>query len=938
MQSAGGKEGGEDGRSRRDERDIKRQERADKGAEDSEGNAPPAQEGQSEPELDGSAHPHLISGADEDSPVASLEQDDVADVLFTPHLSNFNASEYMEDQEFLEEEEEEEEFIVLDPEHPMVRRQQAALSSQLHKQLERIDLELKEKLAIEKADASHMLEMGVEVFRLQEQMARVHTRLEDHHQTKAQAEAKRHQAQDQLDEMKSQYSHLSSQNTKAKASVSQVQSELDSLLMHLNFTKGVSEDLRSNVKAMKNAKHKAGVEKSKAEEQKLKQDLYVEHLTKEMERQMQQIAMYEAQARAQAQETQAAKEALSLAEMEMESLMLARKQLLQQWNSSLVGMRKRDEAFSAMQAALREVQHQVIVLDREIEGYKKSTTEEQELNETLTMKLNWSQVDCATSKKLISQKQAQQEALQADYSTCLRTLRETVHTLARLSKESDTHQTEVNDQKRQLEKESALRLELEDKIMTHMQRKLTHNQAAKYSERLTGKMATLKKDKISQLWQLENEMVSVGLESSMVSQHLDSLALNQETLDEEITNYNKLLTSHQDKISSLITVIGQKQATIAKYNKRICEIAASTGHEDLSPLHIKIESLTAEIEDLAENIRKDQQFWIKQQGTLVGLTQDIETSSKSMLKLQAEYTAIQQNKIRLESQLEVEYREQTELEKNAKMLKGDLEAELECTEMQMKYEKTQEEKERLLNSLVEYERQIMLWEKKTQLMRETHSAVEVDQGEMQTMKAEIHRMEVRLNQLMKQQEQLLRESEETVERRETTVLRWEAMFHTSHKQTTKGDLTLVIHSLQRKIQDTLKHVAESEQSIKELQENQQSLSNKIEEQKQQLLELCGTSYIIDTEIVNIQDTKEKNLAHLVSLQSQGKKLQEVCKGSYQALSTSESVEASLQSQVQRVHAVSSILLHVCDEFPQHQEALRRLSLTLAARTQALDQE
>ncbi|KAF3687186.1 Coiled-coil domain-containing protein 40 [Channa argus] len=938
MQSAGGKEGGEDGRSRRDERDIKRQERADKGAEDSEGNAPPAQEGQSEPELDGSAHPHLISGADEDSPVASLEQDDVADVLFTPHLSNFNASEYMEDQEFLEEEEEEEEFIVLDPEHPMVRRQQAALSSQLHKQLERIDLELKEKLAIEKADASHMLEMGVEVFRLQEQMARVHTRLEDHHQTKAQAEAKRHQAQDQLDEMKSQYSHLSSQNTKAKASVSQVQSELDSLLMHLNFTKGVSEDLRSNVKAMKNAKHKAGVEKSKAEEQKLKQDLYVEHLTKEMERQMQQIAMYEAQARAQAQETQAAKEALSLAEMEMESLMLARKQLLQQWNSSLVGMRKRDEAFSAMQAALREVQHQVIVLDREIEGYKKSTTEEQELNETLTMKLNWSQVDCATSKKLISQKQAQQEALQADYSTCLRTLRETVHTLARLSKESDTHQTEVNDQKRQLEKESALRLELEDKIMTHMQRKLTHNQAAKYSERLTGKMATLKKDKISQLWQLENEMVSVGLESSMVSQHLDSLALNQETLDEEITNYNKLLTSHQDKISSLITVIGQKQATIAKYNKRICEIAASTGHEDLSPLHIKIESLTAEIEDLAENIRKDQQFWIKQQGTLVGLTQDIETSSKSMLKLQAEYTAIQQNKIRLESQLEVEYREQTELEKNAKMLKGDLEAELECTEMQMKYEKTQEEKERLLNSLVEYERQIMLWEKKTQLMRETHSAVEVDQGEMQTIKAEIHRMEVRLNQLMKQQEQLLRESEAAVERRETTVLRKEAMFHTSHKQTTKGDLTLVIHSLQRKIQDTLKHVAESEQSIKELQENQQSLSNKIEEQKQQLLELCGTSYIVDTEIVNFQDTKEKNLAHLVSLQSQGKKLQEVCKGSYQALSTSESVEASLQSQVQRVHAVSSILLHVCDEFPQHQEALRRLSLTLAARTQALDQE
>lgn len=41
------------------------------------------------------------------------------------------------------------------------------------------------------------------------------------------------------------------------------------------------------------------------------------------------------------------------AEMEMESLVMARKQLLQQWSSSLVGMRRQDEAFSAMQEAVR---------------------------------------------------------------------------------------------------------------------------------------------------------------------------------------------------------------------------------------------------------------------------------------------------------------------------------------------------------------------------------------------------------------------------------------------------------------------------------------------------------------------------------------------------------------------------------------------------------
>ncbi|KAI3352756.1 hypothetical protein L3Q82_019334 [Scortum barcoo] len=880
----------------------------------------------------------------------------------------------MEVQQALPEEEEEEEFIVLDPEHPLVRRQQAALHIQLSKQLERINLGLKEKLAMEKAETDQKTEMYIEMFRIQEQLARLQTRLEGRHH--ANAEDKRRQAQTQLEAVKDKFSSITSQCSKANASVSQLQAEIDNLMLHVIFTQRVSEDLHSTVKAMKNARQKAGADKNQAEEQKLKQDLYVERLTKDMERLTQQIGMYEAQAAAQAEETQAAKQALSEAEMEMESLLMARKQLLQQWSSSLVGMRRRDEAFSAMQDAVRTVEHQVILLDREIEGYKKSTTEEQEQNETLTMQLSWSQKDGASSKKLISQKQAQQEALQAHYSTCLRTLRETERTLARLSKEMSTHQAEVIDQRRQLEKESAVRLQLEDKILTHMQQKLTHNMAAKYSQRLTSKTAALKKEKNSQLRQLENDVVVVGLESSEVSQHLDSLALTQEALDEEITNYNKILASNQSKMNSFETIMRQKQSTIANYNKKISQIAASTGHEDLSPLQIEIEAIMAQIEELAANMKGDQQLWMRRQETLVGLTKEIEANSKEMFKLQTEYTSMQQKKIRLESQIEAEHREESELEKNAKMLSGDLlklntllskngqlslaleqqnalmetdflkrlkaqhDPERGAIEMKMKHERTEEEKERLLNSLVEAERQIMLWEKKTQILKETRSAVdaEVGQGDIQTMKAEIHRMEVRLGQLMKQQERLLRESEATVERRESIVLRREVMVHSSHKQTTKGELNRLILGLQRKIQDTHKHVIEREQVIKELQRSQVSLSDRLTQQRQQLIDLCSTSYTLDPDIENLQDTKDRNLTHLVALQGRTKKLQGVCEGSYRALTTSESVGAALQSQMERVNTARAILHRVCEEFPQHQGALRRVSLRLAARTQALEPE
>lgn len=76
----------------------------------------------------------------------------------------------------------------------------------------------------------------------------------------------------------------------------------------------------------------------------------------------------------------------------------------------------------------------------------------------------------------------------------------------------------------------------------------------------------------------------------------------------------------------------------------------------------------------------------------------------------------------------------------------------------------------------------------------------------------------------------------------------------------------------------------------------------------------------------------------MTLQSRIKKLQGVCEGSYQASSIRESVEAALQSQMERVHAASTIFHRVCEEFPQHQGALRRVSLALAAHTQALDQD
>lgn len=58
------------------------------------------------------------------------------------------------------------------------------------------------------------------------------------------------------------------------------------------------------------------------------------------------------------------------------------------------------------------------------------------------------------------------------------------------------------------------------------------------------------------------------------------------------------------------------------------------------------------------------------------------------------------------------------------------------------------------------------------------------------------------------------------------------------------------------------------------------------------------------------------------MQSRNNKLQEVCNGSYKLSSSSETVEPALQSQRERLEDYSNVLKRSCEDFPQHQGALR----------------
>lgn len=84
-----------------------------------------------------------------------------------------------------------------------------------------------------------------------------------------------------------------------------------------------------------------------------------------------------------------------------------------------------------------------------------------------------------------------------------------------------------------------------------------------------------------------------------------------------------------------------------------------------------------------------------------------------------------------------------------------------------------EEKGRVLEEILECERQIVLWEKKLALEKETQEALDptVGESEIKGMEKDIHRMKLRHEAVSREQERLVAEMERAIEKREVIAMK-----------------------------------------------------------------------------------------------------------------------------------------------------------------------
>ncbi|XP_053562392.1 coiled-coil domain-containing protein 40 [Bombina bombina] len=863
--------------------------------------------------------------------------------------------------------EEESDLVVLDPDHPLMNRFQTALKNYLSKQLNNLDMELREMNSSFKKNKTEREELGVILYGIQQELARLQMGLEKHQDKHSQVSVVRRQKEEELEKIRNLYKNTHQITNEERKKVSSMQTEVENLALRLFYMQNVNQDVRSDISLMKRAVQKAEAERVQAEIEKQKQDMFVDRLTREADRLREQIALYEAQVSAQREDTKAAREVVAEACMEIEAIGLEKKHLLQQWNSSLIGMRRRDEAYAAIQEALSLAQQELRSLDTEIESYKKATTKEEDRNEQLTLMYNRAESDAAMCKKLIAQCQARQEALRVEFTMYTRTLQETEQALSRVTMERAGRLSEVKVLRKQIEKEAQVKVALENNIMEKLQDKLTSGKAAKYSAQLAAKLQKRKLELEIDYSKIENEAAQFQLEVNNSSSRIKGLQKTLVELEKDIQSTTELIHRSQAEISKRTIAIERKQSSINLFSKQIEATIAQIGGKELGPLEIQITALNKQIDECNSDIVSVQQFWLRLQTDMVMLTRQREEQDATVEMLKKELTIMQQKKIRTENEIEQEKKEQKDIEYHMRNLKNDMlrlnillsknisskeqleqhnqlmesefmhslrEAERESIGMQQFLGNIQEEKERLLHSLVEAEYQIMLWEKKIQLAKEMRNAVdsEAGQGEIRAMKSEIHRMQVRHAQLIKQQEKMIREMEAVVSRRETITTRGQGLAEKDRNHLTTNEFRGKLQELRKKIKETQKNAEECTNIVTDLQKTQHELGEEIEEKQQNISTLKLDSNSMETEIERLQEKKRQNLSEIVAYQTRMKHLQAVKDGKYTPMcSTPRSLELEQQKQETRMHAVSTIVHQIQQDYPQYQSILRNVSLALEVR-------
>ena len=871
--------------------------------------------------------------------------------------------------------------------HDLMKNVQKALFEQLEREHERTTVELREsenELGMKKAEKE---EIGVELYGNQQQLARMQMALENLHNQYHSIAETRVTEEGVLEECKARHASLKATYTEKQKALLKAQAELDTLNETMMQVERYNEEMKNEIAITRRATYKAETSVQDLEKQKQGQDLYIDMLNGQVRQAREQMEMYKAQCEVQATQTEEARKILKETAGEMDLITFEKKQLMIQWKTSLINLTRRDEAVSASAALLETAKTEISDMKAEMIGIKREIITAQGANESLVAVRDRLQKEDKTLEEQIAKILTERDALAERYQMLQRSMAQT-----------DDEEKNVDSIKEELEKKletvvqnvqvvNRERQKLELSRTNKENEKLTVAKAVKNYSKAMGDLKETQHAKEMEATNVENELSRIRVDALNTEAHNVQL---REMVQKAVTDLNdkeKLIEKYQMEIRQRNDEIEKKMYKVdslnRKYEKLVEQHEAAGGGEGplLGPLEGTIKALKKDTATLGEESLAHQREWLSDQTMLVNTTAETEDLLEKNSELRAKVAILNEKKLRtvkgaavqeadikrLAKEMDTMHADMSRLNdligKNTKLsselqnsnsvMEMDFVSELKeleekSVEMETKLQKVKSEKAELLDEIMEAERQLLLWEKKIQLEKETQAALDpsVGQGEVHAMTKEIHRMKLRLATLRGEKETLVKEIERAVHKRESLSLRFKGKEQHSSaaaapagkvggkqakQEITRAGLAKKTAGLKKSVRQTAQSTAEYMAAIQDRKENIAAMTQQLEEHTTNYGALEEQANDYQSQI-NQQLYEKQRQAELQQKRHRMlKRYQALERGQRQAVSESDQpmIDARLTEAVGNLNDVKRVVGVLATKFDHLQDVLGRV-MELAA--------
>ncbi len=770
--------------------------------------------------------------------------DENMDETPVPENNDAMPSDFEDSYEGEGDNEDEEELIRNIGDDPLMERVQAALTKQLTLHYERVDLEMRDLVEETRMAKEARTDVGQTLYGVQQQLAKLQMDFESTHSKFNEIAERRTKAEEMSRKLNKVIEENDIQLEQEQRTLESNKSELDTVNVTLRQIKEYNEEMKSEIAVTRRAAYKAEENITNLESKKMTQDLLIDSLNEQVKRLHEEIALYEAQRQSQAQETKAAQDTLNDATKEMGAIEFEKKQLMQRWKSSLIGLQRRDEALQSMHDSIAAEREATVGIRAEASQYKKLFGEVQAKNEQLIAQKMKIENNIKLIEKSIETTEREQAKLEKRYERLKVSLEETDLKIRKRKVEGERIALKIRGIEKQTTAVEKERQEVEAVILSRQGQQVTASKAAKnFTKQAAAIQLQIHELEIDKA-QIENEVARLKVDCLNTAAHDKELRANLDKLVKELKNKDSMIEKYELEIRQRNDEIEKKMYIVDRLNRKYEQLTSGDEEENLGPLEATIKNLTKQTTTVSSESRELERLWLRHQTELVAVVNESESITSVVHELKSREAIMKQKALRVESQVANELsavralkRGINELHNNMSKLNEVLaknkaaqdqlanenyaketdfinelkELEAESIRMDQRIEAAKAEKSSLMEEIVLAEKHIMLWEKKIQLEKETVKALDptVGQSEAKSMEKEIHRMKLRYETLKRDQEKMIREMERSIMKRETI----------STRNRGKKDARMTVAGLKKKTKQTKGKLRQIEKELKEYDES-----------------------------------------------------------------------------------------------------------------------